>query len=100
MTKLVLKKVREIIENGWTQGSYARNQNGYSVAETSSDACCWCLSGALWKLDDSHDTSQARQLLEEGCQKNGFNGIATFNDYPQTTKQDVLNLIDSVMETL
>lgn len=41
--------VRKLIEKpeNWTQGTYARNKDGETVSTYSSDAVCFCLSGAI-----------------------------------------------------
>lgn len=42
-----LDKAANLIEQGWTQGAYARDANGIGVHPRSEDAVCWCLTGAI-----------------------------------------------------
>jgi len=36
-------------------GGAAKTADGYSTASWSSDACKWCMAGAIWKNDPSRD---------------------------------------------
>ncbi len=37
-------------EGAWIQGAFARDANRHQVYYGSSDACCWCVSGAIRKV--------------------------------------------------
>ena len=43
----LLDRTSAIIKRGWTQGVYARNENGDVVGPLDRTACKWCLRGAL-----------------------------------------------------
>lgn len=45
----ILKRAKDLLQQGWTKNAYARDDFGYSVSETSEDAVCWCANGALWR---------------------------------------------------
>lgn len=47
--KKVLTLARELIANGWTQDSWARNEAFFCVDPMSPTASCYCLGGALLK---------------------------------------------------
>lgn len=53
MTTLqILQAARELISvpERWTRGTHARDASGMPVPPYSPSACCWCLSGALWRV--------------------------------------------------
>ena len=41
-------KAADLIEKGWTQNAFARDEEGGSVNPDDNEAASWCLSGALW----------------------------------------------------
>ena len=43
----LLESARKLIVKGWTQGTYARNEDDEIVNNGSPAACKWCLTGAL-----------------------------------------------------
>ena len=45
-----LKAARNLLEKGWTQGTYARDKNGASVDYRDPEACSFCISGVLKKV--------------------------------------------------
>ena len=48
MVRKVLARTAEILEAGdWTQYAEARRGNGVKCGALDSDACAWCLTGAL-----------------------------------------------------
>lgn len=52
MTALeILTQARELLSNKarWTQGVYARNEEGKEVMSVDKDALCWCAIGAIKK---------------------------------------------------
>jgi len=47
-----IRKVGELLEKAPCTGWYAKNSQGKSVDECSSEACCWCVKGAFRKVCD------------------------------------------------
>ena len=47
-----LENMRSLLseEQNWTQRAFARNIEGETTGTTSSDACSWCLLGAMWQF--------------------------------------------------
>lgn len=53
--KEILLRAAEYIEQGWTQGHFARDENEESVAPEDDKAVCWCLAGAVYKAYSASD---------------------------------------------
>ena len=49
MPNKILVRSLELIESGWTQGTYARDAVGIPVPSVSPEACSWCSAGAQFK---------------------------------------------------
>lgn len=43
----ILRAAAALIDRGFTKGTSARDQDGYSTLSTNPDACRWCASGAI-----------------------------------------------------
>ena len=74
-------------EKRWTKGAYARTQNGRRCGIQSPKAVCWCLSGAIEKLNLTHLSTGLIPVIRA----NGLN-VAFYsdaNDSPQTTIADI-----------
>lgn len=59
---LVAAKNRISDPERWTQGSYARTVNGYSISSWDDRAVCWCATGAI----DAERTFGISNALERG----------------------------------
>lgn len=48
-----IKAVRKLITDPkhWTQGAFARDANGNSTDTCGPNATCWCIAGAITKVD-------------------------------------------------
>ena len=102
----VLKLGRELIEAGWTQGALARNAMQEEVLYVDTHATCFCTSGAIHRalyknapvenygetVDDVFDI--VWDLLGDEYYPGG---IALWNDNPDRTKEDVLELFDKAI---
>lgn len=101
----VLKKMRSLIQKGWTKGAYARDKRNKDVAPTSKSARKWCIMGAytkayslantyvpyetvLGKLDKAMTKRRTRHLV-----------LAQYND-AQKNKKPIINLIDKSIDSL
>jgi hypothetical protein len=105
-----LKRARERLAKGWLQGSYAKTANGELVLSSSPDAAMWCLLGALgddveagegkWgakqalKKCITELATDAQKLPDSGIFYSYVGIIPQFNDYRNTTQEQVLAVVD------
>ena len=77
----------------WTQGCYARDVDGTTVAIQSPDAVCWCLEGTVFKCENRvANHSKLRRFIYT---KHGFH-ISTWNDAPGRTHAEVLAVLKEI----
>ena len=100
--KQLLEQTRAKIEDPahWVKGDYAKNAEGSVVTPYDSDACCWCLDGALRAVaipQPRYPLVATDLLLRQASQARGFASHLCFNDAPQTTHADVLQLLDDAI---
>lgn len=93
----VLVHVRELIEKGWTQGTYATDDLGIPVPENDPAACSYCLLGAIRTLRSNPYVSvpvlnTALTALEKTC-----GVIDHWNDSEERTQADVLRMLDTLI---
>ena len=56
----VLSRAADLVERGWTQDTYARNERGFSCSSYGAEACSWCLTGSLMRAaSDLYDEDRA-----------------------------------------
>lgn len=89
-----LQKVRKLIENpeNWTQGASARDRYGDFVDFDDPTACKFCLVGASAKVD--YHVTLSYLIFVPSTHAN----IAEFNDDPNRTHAEVLQLIDDAIK--
>lgn len=97
-----LRRVRDLIEAGWTQEAYARDCYGHRVSTDSPSACKFCLSGAIDRAVSDNGTlySHCLDALRRQLPLHG-DGIINFNDrLPRGPKgkAQVLDLIDRAIK--
>ena len=87
----ILIAAREKIEQGWTQKTYARSEDGDSVAYNSPDAICWCAVGAICAVDSSLSSAvdRATKILAETIEISR-SSLTEWNDAPDRTQDEVL----------
>ena len=108
-TKEILVKAQKLIEQGWCQGEFARDENGKIVSPYNEKACSWCASGAIRVTIVSNGQTSLKpyRLLQEIISKKPIeystiifsdsDAIAAFNDHPKTTQNDILELFDKAI---
>lgn len=99
-TKQLLERAKCLIERGWCQGTYARDDRGFSVPTDFRTATCFCTLGALFRsagVDDEKSFTRARASLDKVVARRGFTYIPEFNDDPSTAKEDVLSAFDEAI---
>jgi hypothetical protein len=113
----VLKRTRNLISStGWTQGDWARDNNGGPVHYNSDGAKCFCLSGAVRKTVDSSIYSPTYGvfrlahllLLKAGNEFVASKGITKgkaviddvpiLNDHYLSNQDDALAVLDKAIE--
>ena len=106
--KQILIDAKELISNPkkWTTKYWAKNEAGESVSTSAPEACQWCSWGALMKVQDGSNLTEAYQTLEDaiGGISRGSSwkskNMVTFNDDPDTTHADVMAAFDRAIKSL
>jgi hypothetical protein len=85
-------KLSEFFEtHEWTTRTYARDAKGTSVVETSPEACSFCLSGAIYKLERSFEDSQGLDhKVEEAFKTIGIADFVWWNDHECKSKEELI----------
>lgn len=88
----VLNAAADLIEpeGCWTQGAYARHENGNPIGPMEDNATCWCLSGAIQRIDKGSQFSRAWETFDTFVRRRGHDHIAAFNDAPGRTQTEVV----------
>ncbi len=101
----VLKNARKLLipKENWAQGGFAKN-NTENVQPRSDNATSWCMIGALRKtIDNDYDPIYCKCLtvLSQSLPKS-YNGLSVmgFNDRPQTTHRQILNLFNRAIKKI
>jgi DNA phosphorothioation-dependent restriction protein DptG len=95
-----LRQVREIVNNGWTQRVYARDEKGVTCSINHPNAKSFCLTGAILKV--AKELSPLYKDIVENIMscalRNYYANIPTFND--SSTKEEVLQAIDYTIKEI
>lgn len=89
-------KAYEVLEqHDLCKGWFARNMRGQRVSANDETACSFCMYGAIDKAYEDHKTNlQMRFKLEEHLHaKTGCYSIASWNDDPNRTKEEVISVL-------
>ncbi|MEE9481805.1 hypothetical protein [Methylobacterium ajmalii] len=111
-TTEILNKMESLLAKpeAWTQGVWARDKNGEPIEPTSDGATCFCLHGArrraVWarrEMDTALDdairdrlSAAAVTLFPDraiGSKDRPGHKVVGFNDHPDTTHADVLQVV-------
>lgn len=84
-------KIYELLEKpeAWCQNAYSYNHNKEKVRYNSPSAFSWCLHGAV---DNVYEGFDSFLILQKICDRIHPLGIAEWNDNPNRTHSEVLNL--------
>ena len=113
-TKEILEHARALVDEGWTQGAYARDEIGSALFHDDPAACKWCAIGAVYAaskctFDPIMDAPcEKTKSLEEALYKltssippiaglKTVYEISDYNDHPETTKKDILKLYNEAI---
>jgi hypothetical protein len=92
----LLRRARELIASGWTQGADARAADGTPVDPWLEDAAAWSLLGALVAaLEESEDRNQGLPLTELAVALDALaefvddDSLSRWNDLPERTLDEL-----------
>lgn len=110
----VLREARKLIQQGWCQGSAARNTRGDPVNVRAPSAVCWCATGSVTKVINDgnigtslNDTRSYAHLSDAVCARLSAAILAgamlsypiiQYNDHPSTTQKDIIEMFDRAIE--
>lgn len=96
-TLRTLIRAREILEKGWCKAALAKDARGRAVKPSDPAAVSWCLAGAAFRaaLKERSPTYAAATLeIIDALPACAGESIGIFNDQYDTTKDDVLRILD------
>lgn len=95
MTQILptLTAVRELLTkpSHWTKGFLARDKHGYSVDPIDASAVCWCLVGAIYKVNEDLPLLE-RTRIKTAIYSRVSRGLMVMND--SLTHPEVLSFLD------
>lgn len=79
----------------WTQGHNARNAEGHVTVPSSEAAICWCMGGAILAESGGSKARAAFDIIRKVLppQPSAHDPIAAFNDAPERTQQEVVQVL-------
>jgi hypothetical protein len=94
---LVLTEAKKLLSNGWCQYQLAQDKNGNQASYWKPSAKAFSMYGAIMRvgLDLDIDVIPAIKLVCSKIPTHG--GLASWEDTPNRTQKEVLELIDSVL---
>jgi hypothetical protein len=91
--KDILLKAAEIVEQGWTQGELARDENDGVRRTQRGYACKFCMTGAIFRAaGDAPEAYQVHLALTKAntiVQLRGYASIPKYNDNRSRTQAEV-----------
>jgi len=105
VTRDVLRAAKAFIEQGWTQGCFAREAKGYPVSATYGGATQFCAVGALnraaWESGAApkraiEAQTHLRSALDVRTGK-AYPSVSEYNDKWNRTKEEILSLFDEAI---
>jgi hypothetical protein len=103
--KPYLEKARELIQKGWVQKDFARDEEGNGVEdyEKNEKCTCFCLLGAIDRaVYPEMNFSIPVETLVVGMLKEKYaynrNGVIPWNDAPGRTQQEVIDILTDTIK--
>lgn len=99
---VVLKKIRNLIKSpkNWCQGPVAKDAFNAPIRPWNTDACQWCLFGAVLKIDGTDDDVYMDNIVVHRLNKalpKSFNG--NYIDYNENrSHRSVIRLLDKAIK--
>ena len=96
-TPTLLRKARALVLQGWTQGHGAKTHDGRPTMTHLTEATSFCTIGAAMRVFTRGNYrypvyAAATDLLCRGAGVSGFPELTVWNDHPDRTQADVLDL--------
>lgn len=88
----VLKRARELIEQGWVQGDFRQRDEQGNMRFCAIGALDEAASNVEWSTKDN-----AREALDKSL-RNGYHDVIEYNDADGRRKADVLKLFDRAIK--
>lgn len=93
----VARAVRDLfLVNGWTTGVMATTREGFECSPWSPQAAAFCVSGAAQRV--TNDEEERRSFYASLRQENGDAPVTVWNDLIVTSKAELLETLDRVVE--
>jgi hypothetical protein len=80
----------------WIQGSFAQTENDIGVTPDHPAATCWCIWGALLKVEAEEEAYEILDLAIRDVAPDSIREIAYFND--NHSHEDVMKMFDRAKE--
>lgn len=93
----ILRAAAEIVERGWTQGEFARDEGYRATGHESADAVCWCATGAIRRA--AGDTDRRVVYVAQSALADAAVGPAPDDDFERDAAADVENWNDEARRT-
>lgn len=93
-----LKKMRDLLAKGWTQGALARNRSGRKVRVKSNKAASFCIMGAHYHVRRMTSGKTMLDALFIAAVELNIPSLTSWNDARNRTQSEVLALIDRAIE--
>ena len=106
----ILTRAKELISepDRWVKGAYSLDKNFNHVHRNDPKACKWCLSGSIEAATEmlavstrsdiflylSEEYIEAKRVLLKMSDLDGFPSISQWNDHPDRTHEEVIDLLD------
>lgn len=88
---MTVSEIREaaarLLEQGWTQGYFAKDADGEACSGADPRAVCFCMAGALMRLAKQGDASRAYCEVKREL---GVQVLSDYNDAPGRTQSEVV----------
>ena len=103
MTEILtqLRQVKDLLNKGWTKEVFARNELGEETRTDNINATCWCIGGAIIKVvpHSLEQRSPIWRVVHKAILLLGYTSqsITVFNDAPDTTIQQVMEVMDKAI---
>jgi hypothetical protein len=98
----VLDKAADLIEpeGAWTQGHGARTAAGRPTGPTDEDAQCWCLFGAICRIDGNDaDEADISRFVQRALRTDGdISRMFDWNDSDDRTQAEVVSALRKAAE--
>ena len=90
---------RDLVSTGWIRNVFAADKDGEEVGVRDKGACQWCLIGAIMAATDNPNPFGYFQVFRNANPQCG-EWLATWNDKPERTKEEVVQAFDNVIDYL